>query len=255
MSKVLTERPRVYGKYIKLGRELSEKPNPGDYDSLDETSLRQGMRPRHNDRKVFSDLISPLYRFLLGCVGRHWNDVYSEIRENIRPDSTMQNHVLQHVDGFVRKEVKMIKGLPYEALDSLGYKTKQWELNPITSSGRSRYKSLYVNPDTGILCIAPKRPEIKKDQEILLIQVDKHTQLRKHEGIWYGLKLSALQNPTVTLWGSTRYEGFDSFLKKSLIFMDEHELNRLYGKGLYCSKVWQLGKKELDRWVRPTLNQ
>jgi len=253
MSKVLTARPRVGGHFNKLNREQSEHKN--DLESLDETPHRQGMRSLYNDRKVFSDLINPLYRFLLGCVGRHWNDIYSEIRQQINPNSTTQRHLLEHVGFFVEQKVKMLDGRPYHALDFLPdsyckIPKKKWVLDPIESGGR--YKKLYINPDTGSLCLAPQKIFKKEKREITLIQVNKNLQLRKQGEIWYGLELSILP-PKIANEHSTK--GFDSFLKKSLIWIKDYELQYFYGKNLYCSKIWQLGRKELDRWVHPTLKQ
>lgn len=94
MSKVIVERPRLGGGAPRKGRAL-------DYDDL---PSHEGMTSPHRTHwrgKSFNENLSPLRRFLESRVGQYWPKVYAKICENLRPSSTIQQHVRDHVEGFV----------------------------------------------------------------------------------------------------------------------------------------------------------
>lgn len=92
MKKVLTERPRVGGRYSYHDiRSRDKRLDPDDLPS------HEGMRyPYGYDNKEFSDLLGPLRRYMHGCIGRRWDDVWSELCANVRADSTSGDHLRQH---------------------------------------------------------------------------------------------------------------------------------------------------------------
>lgn len=98
----------------------------------------------------FGENLSPLYNFLESCVGRPWNDVYSEIRAGISCDSTIGAHVLQHVWDKVVLHC-------YEE-DGKVYDSKGKEL----TSGY-RFWNLYVAQD-GILKRVPRPHKSKLEK-------------------------------------------------------------------------------------------
>ena len=131
MPKVIVERPRrVLGWGATRGRP-----------SLDTEDLphREGMRRPYRDgygAKELTDHLGPLYRFLRKQVGRPWNKVYGEIREHVRADSTVQRHLLRHVEDFVSVHV------------ARGPDGRLWD----RSGTHGRYaRCFYVDPRTGIL--------------------------------------------------------------------------------------------------------
>ncbi len=131
MSKVIVERPRrVLGWGTARGRP------PRDTEGLPH---HEGMRRPYRDgygAKELSDHIGPLYCFLRKQVGRPWYKVYSEIREHVRADSTVQRHLLRHVEDFVSVHV------------ARGPDGRLWD----RSGAHGRYAgSFYVDPRTGIL--------------------------------------------------------------------------------------------------------
>jgi hypothetical protein len=140
MDEVVIERPRYHHSdkhHFYRTRTAKYKYDP---EAMDDLPKKQGMRrPYSGNRKQFSDLLGPLESFLISRVGRPWNDVYSEICENIKPDSTVQIHILGHVDQFVEKNC--------------------WfnDEGDLTTAGRWGYHSIlragdmYVHPTTGIL--------------------------------------------------------------------------------------------------------
>lgn len=145
MKKVLTERPRVGSSYRYHEFRLR-------YNHLDEdldTSIHEGMRYIYGyERKSFSDLLGPLKRYLFSCIGRPWNDVWSEVCANLS-NNTVDAHLKQHVLMEVEIHTEMVDG-------------------KVSIKGESRYRSnfegLYVHPETGILCYRKKTPSLlKKD--------------------------------------------------------------------------------------------
>ena len=83
--------------------------------------------------------ITPLRRWLRKAVGRGWNDVHSEICRSLDRRSTVQRHVLVHVDGYVNRHVLMINGVPHMRM-GLRPPIELWD-------GR-----LFVDPRNGLLC-------------------------------------------------------------------------------------------------------
>ncbi len=98
------------------------------------------------DHKELNDHITPLKRYLYAQVGRPWNKVYSEIREHLRMDSVQQRHVLQHVWGYVDKDVVMVGKTPYTTSVS-------WRGSRPLGAGE-----LYIHPVDGLLKKAKQLP-------------------------------------------------------------------------------------------------
>lgn len=107
MFKVIVERPRRGVGYFRT--------LPNDYraakhfkldDELDVVDEFWGTQPMRNrkigwERKELNENLNPLYRFLKKQVGRPWNEVYSEISENLDTGSTVKQHVRDHLKDFV----------------------------------------------------------------------------------------------------------------------------------------------------------
>jgi hypothetical protein len=111
MSKVIVEAPR-------LGGGSGKHPRPGGGSKKQravvadlEAPLHQGMRRIHKDRKEFNEHLSPLRRFLESRVGKYWPKVYAEICENLRPSSTVQQHVRDHLEDFVAVRTSIKDGV------------------------------------------------------------------------------------------------------------------------------------------------
>src|SRR5262249_48631529 len=92
MSRVIVERPRRGGGRTRKGRAVA----------LDDLPKHEGMRRRHaGDRKTLNENLSPRRRYRERQVGRPWNKVYAETARHLRADSTVQQHVRNHVADFV----------------------------------------------------------------------------------------------------------------------------------------------------------
>jgi len=131
---VIVERPRKShgSKTLRTHRDLEDAPS------------KVSMKGTYEDHKELSDFLSPIKRFLQKSCGRSWNNVYSEIRQNLNGNSTMQAHVLQHVKSYVAQNPQFIDGKPF---DIYGYEITTYK----------RWTRFYVD-EKGILRMARKSP-------------------------------------------------------------------------------------------------
>ena len=51
---------------------------------------------------MLNENLAPLQRYLARQVGRPWNKIYAEIAEHLKPTSTVQQHVRDHLKDFVQ---------------------------------------------------------------------------------------------------------------------------------------------------------
>src|SRR5207248_1341270 len=133
MKKVVTERPRSGGG-VKTPK--GEK-RAWQRHALDELPKREQIRAKW-DRgpggKVFTDVLGPLYRFLLKQVGRPWDAVYSEVAQHLPKTSLQNQHIYTHLWEFVEKNVILVDGVAC-------YHDGRDHGIPIRSAGR--YAQLY----------------------------------------------------------------------------------------------------------------
>jgi hypothetical protein len=185
MRKVITERPRGGGG-IKFPK--GEKRTWHGYDAEDYPK-REKIRAKwlnHRGAKDFTDVLGPLYRYLLSQVGRKWDAVYSEICRNLPKVSVQNKHVFTHVWQFVARYVKVIDGVPC-------YNEGRWLGQPIVSVGGNA--QLFVHPDNGLLCKAKKwrgyknRHRMKPASLVPGIKVYPGVQYHKVGTIWYEVKV------------------------------------------------------------------
>jgi hypothetical protein len=186
MSKVIVERPRIKGFGTRPGRRIDD----------DLQVSHEGMRAPHVRRyngKQLNENLAPLLRFLDSRTGRRWDDVYSEICENIRPDNTVQQHVLDHVKQYVNTKVRRNEDGELWDYDGRPGPLGNW----------SRF---YVDPDTGMLCRNPnrmtwtqqrRRQKAEAEQERFSRErrLPDGTEVRKQDGIWYAGILKEVPAP------------------------------------------------------------
>jgi hypothetical protein len=136
MARVIVERPRIPASKARKGRQRN----------LDNLPSHEGMRrgaALRGDRKTLNENLKPLRRYLEKQVGRPWDKVYSEIAAHLRVDSTVQQHVRDHLKDFVA--VKPRRGIS----SWRSFRYPLW------------YQRLYVDPITGLLCRTDRLPEEK----------------------------------------------------------------------------------------------
>lgn len=95
MFKVIVVRPRLTIDAVRKGRS-----HPHDH-----LPTRIGLRRAAREAggyKTLNENLAPLRRYLGKQVGRPWNKVYSEICAHLKPASTVQQHVRDHIKDFVQ---------------------------------------------------------------------------------------------------------------------------------------------------------
>jgi hypothetical protein len=179
MAQVVIERPR-YGsaRYHEVRpRGIARR----DIDRLSDLPRSQGMRRPHVDRKDQSDLLGPLRRFVIRQVGRPWNKVYSEIRERISPDSTIQLHILNHLEQLIATKTALgPDGRVRRAEQHFSWRFGYLDECP---------GQVYVHPLTGIIRRIPearaswkRRPDVPAPE---FKAVGHERELWRRNGTWY----------------------------------------------------------------------
>lgn len=235
MDRILVGRPRRGGNSPKgTGRGK-------DSQNLENLPTKESMkyRWRKGDLKELNENLAPFYRFLDKQVGRPWNNVYSEIREQINANSAVQLHILQHLDQHVELHV---------VLDEDG---KPWKENGY--SYRSyRVEGLYVCPKTGILKEQKHVRYRYNPRNPNYTIIDDKNYIRSEHG-WFEVEVIQAnrvwdRNPK---WGTEKGQTYtvlsqdkfwDALHKK---MMSITELSDFYGRDVRCVSKRPLNKKEI----------
>jgi hypothetical protein len=180
MAQVVVERPR----YRSAARYHEVRPRGiarRDLERLADLPRAEGMRRPHVDRKASSDLLGPLRKFVTRQVGRPWNKVYSEIRERIASNSTVQLHVLGHLGEFIVTDT--VLG-PDGRVRRTGRDFPSHRVYLDECPGQ-----VYVHPATGIIRRTPearvpwKRRADAPEPEFKA--VGRERELWRRDGVWY----------------------------------------------------------------------
>lgn len=137
MSKIIVERPR-HGSVERrrLGRTRPLEDGEGE-----PLRARAPRTEKLQKTKHLNENLAPLRRYLERQVGRPWNKVHSEIAAHLRPTSTVQQHVLDHLKDFVAIQTRMQDGKVMASSHRFGGE------RPLDEDHR-RY---FVHPRTGLL--------------------------------------------------------------------------------------------------------
>jgi hypothetical protein len=169
-----------------LSTRSSEEPYGTD---LENHPSCEPLGSRRYGTKYFSDNLAPLYRFLRGNVGRPWNKVWSELREHVAFENTVQKHILGHVFDVVERHAVLVDGDVY-ALERWG------GLGPLRAWGWR--PQLYVCPTSGLLREAKREPRRKPrvaNENIVPISPDER--FHRIEGIWYRERLAKAEDASI----------------------------------------------------------
>jgi hypothetical protein len=194
MSKVIVERPR-HGhsqRYVRPGRTRPLEDEDGE-----PLRAREPVRSLPYKSKALNENLAPLKRYLSAQVGRPWNKVYSEISANLKPTSTVQQHVRDHIEDFVAIKTRMEAGKVRTSRSKFGCGDVALE---------DDWRPYYVHPKTGLLRRNPmpysyaadrkRRAKAAADELAARMRViDAKTQWHKLAGdVWWEVKLA----PVVT---------------------------------------------------------
>lgn len=233
---MIVERPR-------LGRAAAGK-KPGrtralvDDDGEPIRAVKSVREPpvREKRTKNLNETLNPLKRYLASNVDRPWNKVYSEISAHLKPTSTVQQHVRDHLDDFVATKTRMKAGVVMVTPRFGGERplSEDWCL-------------YYVHPRTGLLRKnerfkrwSTRMREAKRKAEAELAArmrvLDEKTQAHLFDGAWWEVKLAKI--PVGALYTDVVHRAKLSRMAPE----------KLYGRpGVFARDKRQLSKAEIKR--------
>lgn len=188
MSKVIVERPRRGRSYAAAAPPGRSEPLVGDDD--EPLRARKPKRTKTLRTKGLNENLAPLRRYLAKQVGRPWSKVYAEISENLRPTSTVQQHVRDHIQDFVAFQTRL--------LDGAVMTTPRWGGEQELSQD---YREFFVHPRSKLLMKnkhyrswsrrrKDKEAEAARERADRMREIDARTQLhRLKDDVWWEVRL------------------------------------------------------------------
>jgi hypothetical protein len=242
MSKVLVESPRS-GRSWANAREGSRRQRRNRLDRDGESApQRVGMQRDALSHKHFGEHLGPLYRYLRQQVHRPWAKAYGELCAGLDRRSVVQAHLFQHIGDQVE-------------IDTVWQDDEVWVRNwrGLVPLGES-WAELFVHPRTGILL--PNRARVIEaqrrrrerqeklaqghpDRRIGLPGMTPDCQWHRIEGIWYEIRLAALDVLDLEKLA------YDVVLKRKLSGLHRELLYATYGR----SDRYAISKRQLDRGI------
>jgi len=194
MFKVIVERARR-GSHTGPGHYFRAAKRFTLDEDLEVTDKFVGRKLAMNSRKygAYKDLnenLSPLRRFLHSRLGHRWDDVYSEICEHINVNSTVQQHVLGHIEDFIEIKTYFEDGRIY-------YVDRYSDRNLVeyTNYYRRIGGLLYVHPVTGLITLEKtsglktswglKREEVARKIRESERRINKYLCFKRENGLWF----------------------------------------------------------------------
>ena len=248
MSKVIVERPRRgTWKAGKPGRTRALVDDDGAPIRAKGAKEPKGREPK---TKWLNENLNPLKRYLASQVGRPWRKVYSEISEHLKPSSTVQQHVRDHLTDFVAVKTRTEKGVMWA--------DTRWGRPMPLSDTNHLY---YVHPRTGLLLKNERRVtfqqarrrarELEEAERAKRMRViDATTQVHLFKDAWWELKLAKI----------SQYQARDPHTGGYYTAQDRYTdvvhsaklsglpAEKLYGRhGVYACEKRQLSKAEMKR--------
>jgi hypothetical protein len=161
--------------------------------------------------KNFNENLNPLKAQLKKATGRRWDDFYSDMCKNFKRNTTINQHIYDHLFSLIHIDCKLNeKGEVIYLLDN------EWQV------ANDIYGIYYVHPITNIIHQTPDRSiksiyaERRKLEEKALLAVrriiDDNTEYHKVDGIWWFCTFKRKTYVTKKLYLTT----YDTELKKSI---------------------------------------
>lgn len=240
MANVIVERPRRGAGWSRKGRTLRD-----DDLELSESDLKANARKRATTKELNENL-APLRRYLERQIGRAWDEVWSEICANLRPMSTVQQHVRDHIPDFVSIKTA-VRGGEVWVHD-------RWGGCARLGDGRTK---LYVDPVSGALCrnehwrswqSAHRIEKSRRDEGRAkrMRVVNRKVQLHLFGECWWEVTLAEGSPPLERSRGDVvRYWAVDTDVVQSAR-LSTLPRDDLYGRaGVYAIAKRQLSRKEM----------
>lgn len=248
MSKVIVERPRTGRAAAGMRPGRTRMLADDDGEPIKAKGARVPKR-REQKTKNLNETLAPLRRYLESQVGRPWDKVYSEISEHLKPTSTVQQHVRDHLEDFVAIKTRTENGKIWV--------TRRWGGPMPLERSWMRY---YVHPRTGLLrkndvykgvrqATLRSRKAAADELAQRMRVIDEMTQLHQFDGAWWEVKLAKVkshrhrQKNGVVMRFDEPYE--DVVLRAKMTTLGPEAL---YGRaGVFAVAKRQLSKAEMKR--------
>ena len=247
MAKVVTERPRSGARLKAPKGEKRRRDWEAKHECESKGESIRGKWLRFGwDNKEFTDVLGPLYGYLLKQVGRPWSKVYSEICQHLPANSNQGSHIRGHIFDFVEVNVVMVDGEPWDS--TLRYRVAAYGLPG--SNG-----SFFVNPDSGLLCRTKenKYPRLPKRKPLgIPVPGTKNRQYHKIDGVWYELTLKSVAKPKVdsfvaySYWVQHKKPHPGLRVERHYDLAYKRELSPDERRSIYGSDSIAVGKKQLN---------
>jgi hypothetical protein len=251
MAKVICERPRHGGDGGKsIPKKGTKKRVHKELETGNERGS-EGMKLNYGwDTKHFGEHLNPLRGYIRSCIGRKWDDVYSEVCSHINKDSVVQSHILTHLLQFIELNAYVENGIAYHS------KPIRHEVSSYTVAIVDENGTVIANPNA---TRQNKNRTTKKAQNYY--KVGDKFYLKDEEGIFYECTLTEIPKKRIPEYGwsfngekphrmttihwyvEIRAKVYDYFLRKII-----NESGTTYrNPGLYCTKKRQLNSREIKK--------
>lgn len=238
MAKVIVERPRHGARTKGAGKGYARSLQRI---SLENLPCREGMKSHsRGGTKFFNEHLGPLRRYLNSQVGRPWSKVFGEICAHINRNSAVQDHVRDHVSGYVTVNV-----IEHDGILCFGEGGRFYG-RPLSDVPWLRW---YVCPRTGILRRIKARPKAKRTDEKKkypsFVRVDESHVCRVIDGAWRLVTLRPIPDQR----GDTQIR--DVVINKPLAQLGVDQARMIYGDRVYAIETRRLSRKELRQLPIP----
>lgn len=235
MSKVIVERPRTGRSRAGLRPGRTRTLVDDDGEPIRAKGAREPAKRPQKD-KGLNETLNPLKRYLASNIGRPWDKVYSEISEHLKPTSTVQQHVRDHLQDFVAIKTRMKAGKVMVASRFGGERALE-----------DHHSLHYVHPRTGLLRKNEhyqrwgakwRAARLKAEAELAqrMRVIDEKTQLHLFDDAWWEVKLAKIP-PAAP---------YTDVIRRAKLSTLNGE--KLYGRpGVYARDKRQLSKAEIKR--------
>jgi hypothetical protein len=246
MYKVIVERPRPW-----KGGHADAVQRRDDLDGPTHLSMRAGYAGR-----FLNENLAPLRRYLRSQVGRPWVKVFSEISAGIDRRNTVQQHIYEHIDGFIAIAVDFQDGRLVDLRNRDRFRAGYPELS----------QELFVDPHSGLIRLneayrarSRQIAERRRQEQAQLVArrriLNDRTVLLRIEDLWFEVTLAELPA------GRTLEQRVGGECKRKVVFerrydvvlrreiqryQESDERERVYGSSnLYAVSKRQLSKREM----------
>lgn len=226
LNKVLCEHERYRSKDRYKNYRHLKNFNSGDPELL---PSREGMKKRYGyNVKEFSENLNALYGLVRKYAGKKWDDFYSDLCKNFDKRSVINQHILQHLDWYVERNIIIGE-------DGKLYATHSYGSDLIEHSSCD----YYVDPRDGIIKknkskshkarMKEQEENRKREEAKVFRQLDADNVLRFIDGVWYHFEMKDIPEAKIVYTkplGTDEFNVTPSWSNKQKVVKTWDELNQ-----------------------------